>query len=506
MNTTPGLAPTANDYDIVAYPGHAQAQTHPERLASVATMHGLDAAPVTRCRVLELGCGDGANLVPMAFQLPDSRFLGVDLAAAPIARATALAAEAGLGNVEFRQLDVMTIGRELGEFDYIIAHGLFSWVPEPVRVRVLELCAQLLAPRGVAFISYNAYPGSHITQLVRGMMRYHVRDLDQPRQRIDEALAVVRFLADGRKERDLYNDLLGTELKRLEAYGDGPIFHDDLAEVMQPFWFHEFVARATAHGLQYLGEADAFEMQEHIWSPQVTAALRSIPERLVREQYLDFLKNRHFRQTLLCRADQTVTMPIADRLRSLQLSSPAKPVARSPNLKNRRIEEFRGEKGARVSTDLPVAKGAMVHLAACWPQAIGFAELLDAARQLSASAAAREEDATALASFLFATYGAGVVEAHGWAPKLGLGTEERPQASRLARLQATRGEILTNLSHAPVRVEDGLGRRLLPLLDGTRDRAALVEALASKEQPSARIAAELPAALARLGRLALLVG
>src|SRR5882672_1955071 len=112
-----------NLYDAVAYPGFAQAQTHPDRLSTIAALFGLAAAPSERCRVLEVGCGDGRNLIAMASALPASTFAGFDLAAQPIAAGSDVVARLGLKNVSLTRRDLMTVGAEIGTFDYVIAHG-----------------------------------------------------------------------------------------------------------------------------------------------------------------------------------------------------------------------------------------------------------------------------------------------------------------------------------------------------------------------------------------------
>jgi SAM-dependent methyltransferase len=134
-------------------------QTHPDRLAAMARLFGMRPAPVTACRVLELGCGSGANLIPQAYYLPESRFTGIDMAAEPIAVARAMAGDLGLSNIDLRVADLRDLGTEVGEFDYIFAHGLYSWIPADVRDRLLAVCSERLAPQGVAFVSYNVYPG-----------------------------------------------------------------------------------------------------------------------------------------------------------------------------------------------------------------------------------------------------------------------------------------------------------------------------------------------------------
>src|ERR1700747_3167393 len=135
-------------YDQVLYRGFPYAQSHPDRLATMATLFGMTPAPVERCRVLELGCGDGGNVIPMAFTLPESRFLGVDLSASAIARGQDLVRTLSLSNITLRHLDLMEMAGGAGEFDYIIAHGLYSWVPPAVREQILKLFKSHLAPNG----------------------------------------------------------------------------------------------------------------------------------------------------------------------------------------------------------------------------------------------------------------------------------------------------------------------------------------------------------------------
>ena len=162
-------------YDQVLYPGVPLPQTHPDRLATIAGLFGMTPAAAPNCRVLELGCGDGGNLIPMALTLPASVFTGIDLAEPAIARGCALANTLGLENITLRHLDLMRMGPDLGEFDYgvfdyIIAHGLYSWVPPEVRDQLLSLCRAHLAPQGVAYVSYNAGPGFARRRMFREMM------------------------------------------------------------------------------------------------------------------------------------------------------------------------------------------------------------------------------------------------------------------------------------------------------------------------------------------------
>ena len=182
-------------YDAVRYPNHPHVQTHPDRLATLATLFGMSPAPVERCRVLELGAGDGDNLIPMAFGLPHSEFTGIDFAAGPVADGARVIERLGLGNIRLLAMDLMEVGEDFGEFDYIIAHGLYSWAPAEVREHMLALCRRHLAPAGVAFISYNAYPGCHIRQMLREIMLYHTAGMEDPEESCGKRARCSRWFA-----------------------------------------------------------------------------------------------------------------------------------------------------------------------------------------------------------------------------------------------------------------------------------------------------------------------
>src|SRR5690606_26802640 len=181
-------------YDIVDYPGWVRPQCHPSRLAAIARLHGIAAASPTHCRYLEVGCGDGANLLPLALAFPRARFVGIDLSTTAIARAERMRARLGLENLELRVADIAACDPGADPFDYIVAHGFYSWVPAPVRDALLALCRDRLGAGGIAYVSYNALPGCHFRSIIRDMLRHHVDGIVEPARRIDEALAFLRFL------------------------------------------------------------------------------------------------------------------------------------------------------------------------------------------------------------------------------------------------------------------------------------------------------------------------
>src|SRR5918997_4118593 len=151
-----------NAYDAVRYSNNPYAQTHPERLATVAILHGLTPPDPFTARVLEVGCGAGGNLLAMAAATPGIRATGVDLAAGPIADGRAAIAEIGLENVELHAADVRSLADgSLGAFDYIVAHGVYSWIPDDARDALLATIRNCLVPDGVAYVSFNAQPGGY---------------------------------------------------------------------------------------------------------------------------------------------------------------------------------------------------------------------------------------------------------------------------------------------------------------------------------------------------------
>ncbi len=161
-----------NAYDQVPYIRTSFPETHPRRLQTVAAMHGLTSPPIEKCRVLELGCAGGWNLLPMAAQLPHATLLGIDLSARQIEEGRAALAAAGLNNIELRQMSILDVTEQFGTFDYIIAHGVYSWVPRDVREKVLSIFRHNLAANGVAYVSYNLYPGWYSQQWLRDAMCY----------------------------------------------------------------------------------------------------------------------------------------------------------------------------------------------------------------------------------------------------------------------------------------------------------------------------------------------
>lgn len=471
-------------YDKLPYPSKFFVQTHPDRLATQATLFGMSPVDVPTCRVLELGCGNGSNLIAQAYLLPDATFVGVDLAKVHIDDAIAAAEELGITNVEFRQMDVMEMSQaDFGKFDYITAHGLFSWVPDFVRTKVLELYRELLDENGVGYVSYSAYPGAHQREMVQRTIRYHARNFSGPEEKVGKALSFLKFLSENTPDRGTYQTVLKGELKRHGTHAVSDVFHDDLSDVNQAFYFHEFASMLDEAGLQFLGEAELHAMGTQNLPAEARAFIDSLNDIIEREQYLDLLRGRIFRQTLFChksvKLDRNVEPTAIDQFLLSSSLCPARP---KPDLVSNKVEKFTGFNNASIEIDQPLAKAALAYLGSIWGRAIAFPDLIENTKRLlfeNGYAGDDWERQTEIvrAIVLQIALASNMIELHVYQPAGLTELSETPELNRLARWQMRFAQnILTTLG-LDMKIEDTVSRHLLELLDGTRDKADLVYAM-----------------------------
>jgi SAM-dependent methyltransferase len=189
-------------YNEIPYESRPFPQSHPDRLATLGRLFRMSPAPVTRCHVLELGCASGGNLIPMAYHLPGSKFVGVDLSERQVAMGDEAIEHLGLKNIRIQHASIMDVDSSWGVFDYIICHGVYSWVPDEVQAKILKIASENLAPEGIVYVSYNTYPGWHMREMIRHMMLYHANQFQETQERIDQARALVDFLAESVSAED----------------------------------------------------------------------------------------------------------------------------------------------------------------------------------------------------------------------------------------------------------------------------------------------------------------
>lgn len=479
-------------YDEVPYQSAAFVESHPNRLAVIARLFGLKPAPVDKCRVLELGSSMGGNIAPMAAYLPNSEFVGIDLSPVQISAGQKAIVASGLKNIRLEVRSILDIDENFGKFDYIIAHGVYSWVPEIVRDKIIEVCSKNLSPNGVAYISYNTYPGWRMRGMIRDMMKYHANRFETPEQRVAQARGLLDFLASSlAKVNDpnnamlkAYGLMLQSELDQLRTQPDYYLLHEHLETVNEPVYFHQFMETVEKYGLQYLGEADFFLMLSAHLAPEVRDTLTRISGNLIQmEQYMDFVRNRLFRRTLLVHGGHKINRNVQpEAVKDLYIASDAKPNVPDPDIGNLgSLVEFTSSMGALISSTNPITKAAWMVLYENTPKPLHFEQLRRLARKkLSGTKSSGKdtatEDAKEIADSVLNAYSSNAMPLYAYDIPLPATIPHRPQVTSYTRYQASVRGFIASALHARIGIDE-FGYHLLPLLDGTRDRKALITEL-----------------------------
>lgn len=479
-------------YDAVPYSSYPYPQSTPERMSTIARVTGLRTADVRTARVLELGCAGGGNLIPLAASFPDAHFTGIDLSTRQLASARAESEAIALGNISWMHADLASSPMLSGEFDYVIAHGLYSWISDKAREGLWNLLSRHLAPNGVAYISYNTYPGWRMRGMVRDMMKYRVRRVASPAERVDKARRLLDFLVRAvPRENNAYGMLLAAELETLRDKEDAYLFHDHLEDVNEPVYFHEFAERASEHGLSYLAEAEYRMTATGNLPPAVESLIGGVAENVVEvEQYMDFVRNRMFRQTILCRSE-VVPDRRRDprRIEGMWVGSSSRLDGEMGDIDDGRTVRFEGST-AVMSTNDRVVKAAMEYLSRQWPARVTFGDLLATAlsrgraEPVVSHAGASSAEGRRLAESLLMGFSTGQVELStvpcGYVSPADVsdGLLCQPSTSRYARWQAEHAGFVTNGRHEVVELTD-FQKSLMGLLDGSRDQAQLLDGLAA---------------------------
>jgi hypothetical protein len=445
--------------------------------------------------VLEIGCGDAANLIPMALTSPEARFVGFDLAEAPIRRGRELADALGLKNLSLAVRDIMAAGDELGAFDYILAHGVYSWTPDPVRERLLQLTAERLTPDGVAFVSYNALPGGRMREALRDLLLYHLGDAARDAGASDRVRELLQLFIQAGSGKDPLVAAMRVQAEAMLERDPAVVFHDELSEHWRAFHLHEFAEAAGRHGLEVVGDVEGMALRQDLFPTSLGEALRQLagddPVRF--QQYQDFLNGRLFHQSLLRRAGGA---PLsrrfdAERMRRLWAGAPARIEGAAEGDAPGEVR-FRFSAQHMIKVAEPELQEVLRRLGEAWPQLVPIADLPGA------------DTPEALAQLF--TAGHVELQTGPW-PGLG-GVSERPLASPLARLQLAQGAShVTTLDMCAIRLEDEVGRGFLATLDGAHDVEALAAAVsAAAGAPLEEAAKGVVPHLQQLAGMGLLVG
>lgn len=469
----------ADPYDIVPYTGHVTPNTAPRHLALCSAWHGGPLPPVRGYRALEIACGEGTNLIALAYYQPESSFHGFDRSVRAISRARVAASEIGLTNVRFEVRDLRDENAFAnGRYDYIIAHGVHSWIPEDARRTVLELIRDRLSPAGLALVSYNVRAGWAVRSLLRDVLLRARAVREAPlREKAARAASVVEaLLADLPAPRSRFGALLAEELGLLAGYDPSYLVHEYLAEVNDPLWFGDFAEGLADVDLIPVVDAQ-FCRHEGQLPPQVVDAVGKRDLGVAeREDTLDLLCHRRMRMTVICRRDA----PRCDLSRRalLRMSRIATPLAARSDpfrFEDGEVEAFDGVAGATVEASDTLEKASIVLLATRWPGGLALGELIESARSLvegiGLECPSNEEEE--LEEALMDLFWKGQVELRLAGDPWNQEVPERPAVHALARVEAMQTGALTSPNH----VSWAFGEKesgLLSSLDGTRRMSEVV--------------------------------
>lgn len=464
---------TLASYDELPYDSLPLPETQPDFLAAVARLHGYEAPDPRRARILELGCAQGGNLIPLAWRWPESNCVGVELSRVQAASGCEFIDRLGIGNVRIVHGDLAALPEDLGEFDYIIAHGVYSWVPPSVQDALLEACRRHLSAQGLAYVSFNVAAGWRKLQPLRAALLQRTSPHLPAPERHRQALHVLAAL-----EAEWKDPALLKEIAYLKTAMPSYLFHEYLADFNTALDFGQFAEQLARHGLRYVGEAgprSAVVELEDAWglSPEGMAGRWHDAEAA-----LDDALSTRFRRALICRDDAAYAQPpAAGKLDALAFYADLAS-DEELDLESATAQHFANPAGNIFPVTEPAMKAALMALAGAYPDSLAYPALLEAAQRVLAEFGAR--GAVAEGAFRDALFQ--LVMAHGVMPGISFrayagAPGERPRANDLARLQArSPGWVVSGARHVAMDL-DAPGRTLLALLDGSRTPEALAAAM-----------------------------
>jgi methyltransferase-like protein/2-polyprenyl-3-methyl-5-hydroxy-6-metoxy-1,4-benzoquinol methylase len=481
-----GIDELRASYDVAPYESYAHPRSAPGQLAAIAWLFGLETPEVRNARVLEIGCAAAGNLIPFAAMHPGATAVGIDLSPVHVAKGRERVRALGLDNVELLDGDIAQVDlASLGPFDFIVCHGVYSWVPDHVQDAILTVCRSHLADSGVAYISYNAYPGWKAKEIMRDAMLLSVGDAASPPEKVARARRMAEFLHDVAEPDGVLTRAVADHRAMASVSGDYYLLHEELEAFNAPCYFRDFVRRARAHGLEYLAEAQPENMFARNYGPLAVDYLREVHcgDHILLEQHLDFMVNRSHRQTLLVkaeRAEQISRTTDRNRNRRLHVAARVQPVKGRTRLDHSNQRYGADGVAAIVAYD-PAVKAALDALSARWPWTLSWHELRGTVRTRLARADVEEPpDLDVRIDGLFevlitrglARYRLDPVSARPVSAPVRLDEPVR----RMAELTRDDGEAFVfNHWHESVPLSP-LDGHLLPLLDGDHDRDALLDA------------------------------
>lgn len=462
--------PTSS-YDALAYRSRPVPWAAPSALALTSLAHGGPSLALDGpLRVLELGAGDGAHAIPLAFFHPDWHLHAVDTSERAAEAVAACPLE--LPNLGFELADVATFEAP-APFDVVIAHGLYSWVDAERRAAIRRLVSSALRDGGLAYVSFDAQPGWAVRGRVRDALVRGGADLPMARERLAGLAALVR------EPVGAWEPLLAHELERARDADDGYLRHEYLGPDNEAFWLGDVVRAFAEAGLTYVGDA-TFDRVEGFVPPALRDAVAPIAaDTIHREELLDLRLFRQLRAAVFTRGATGEAPSPAALVEQARVACAARrrndPFDPRPGV----VERFDGPGGAELRVEDAALKIALLVLADRYPEGLA----LDALRRrcverlrevgLEPSTASLE----ALGERLGRLFTEIQCELRLEAPRLRCEPGDRPRATALTRWEASTRGVLTTPLHTLLPHEP-IDAAIVTRLDGSRTRDAVADEVA----------------------------
>jgi len=296
-------------YKELGYKSYPFPFTTPAYLEAYGTLVGLKPPTAKMARVLELGATYGGNIISQAAHNPEATFVGIELSQDQVEKGNKIIGDAKLDNVSLVQGDILNFDESMGTFDYIIAHGFYSWISDEMKDKLLDIISNHLADNGIAYVSYNTYPGWHTMEEVRQLMLFANRGHDESthkekvlRGKTVGSLVGAQILNyDNLKERN--SKFLGA-LRSVMQKDDYYVGHDHLEPHNDPCYLYQFNDHLKANNLAYVGDADLTLSMVRTYDESIADKLEQLApnSQVDQEQYLDFMLDTTFRKSIICKA------------------------------------------------------------------------------------------------------------------------------------------------------------------------------------------------------------
>ena len=308
-------------YKELGYKSYPFPFTTPAYLEAYGTLVGLKPPIAKTARVLELGATYGGNIISQAVHNPEATFVGIELSQDQVEKGNKIISDAKLDNVSLLQGDILNFDETLGTFDYIIAHGFYSWISDEMKDKLLDIISNHLADNGIAYVSYNTYPGWHTMEEVRQLMLFANRDHDEltHKEKVLRGKTVGSLVGsqilnyDNLKERN--SKFLGA-LRSVMQKDDYYVGHDHLEPHNDPCYFYQFNDHLKAHNLTYVCDADLTLSMVRTYDESIADKLEKLApnSQADQEQYLDFMLDTTFRKSIICkeRAAKDINYDVAN--------------------------------------------------------------------------------------------------------------------------------------------------------------------------------------------------